>query len=1038
MKKSFLSAVAVLLLSSLFGGGRTLAPLTFPILVFGPDGHIETVTLSSTDGPAADSLHLKLHGLTYDGVDNSGDSKGRFRVNGGSWVEISNTTATCVRQYDRDIGCLTVVPVVEVRIPVTGVVTGSNTIEFQFNVDHTVTYASPGHGYRILDLAWIENDQTAQRDYTRVDDDPNSWSSAGDVADGKAFFADSVVVGDGIGSATTCASCHLQKGSEQKWKGVDLALFNYEPEVIRQVVLDRRTADSSETWMQTNADDVVAWVLSLRDSLDDSGWTTEFTSAGYDTGDLFRPWSLMYQGCPASIIKTDTMAVEFFSASGGVYTDWGYDCVLENDSDMKESMFADNSGKISAYSSGLHPDSLMNQREIGTPIQTPPWNQWLTRSDPYAIWDGASGRLDFDTAAGFENYWETTLPGLISASNYSSLATNIDNWWSAGNDFEDLNPYDPGNFNSSIASSDQSRLVRMQWQTTRMFELMFFDHLEDNVQDAYSGDANHPTPPLRGWYGDRARTMFDLAPHILAGGGRADIYGLDGTFRDRYNDTWPYELQCGILNLGSGNGAQFRPCDYKYTFGHINDMHNNTPSLETAYRFTKIYAAAMQSGSNNGASTDWMVRHVQISRVFQSIGGNKWAFNNLASPERENLIEAIIRAHMSFVKQYDSSDWPCGTNHERYECAGEVVTKGGTAGSGEFAGLPNDFDQMDAANSYYRALFIMEHMGIDATLIDTVARWIGEDMGWVVGGGDRALSTFYASGSAPSGSPSLTSPADAATEQSTEGSITWGSVADATSYDYQIDDDSDFSSPAQDGSTASLTAAYTLLYDTEYYWRVRGTNSFGDGPWSSTRTFTTESPAVVVSDKDYATGGSRSELSGTRMSLTGQGVLGTLAGNATLDGFLSYQDYGITDTMVVKLDSLSGTSTSIYKTFSLMALVDADSSAQFFSVELAKNRIRLVTRETADAQAVHRETHSTLPSDSDDICLRIVRSTTTFTGAWKEGGSCTTDSGWNTFSAGSRTLSEASGTIKGGLFVSGATSGGTATSIAYIKDWEIY
>lgn len=1035
MKKSVFTAVAAMLLLSIFGG-RPMATLNFPILVFGPDGYTTSVSLSATDGPAADSLQMKLHGLNYDGIDNSGDSKGRFRVNSGSWIEISNATATCVRQYDRDIGCLTVVPVPEIRIPVTGVVTGTNTIEFQFRADSTVAYSTEGHGYRILDLAWVENDGTLQRDYTRTDTDPSTWTSSGDVAAGRAFFADSVVTGKGMGSETTCSSCHLQKGSEQKWPGVDLALFNYEPEVIRQVVLDRREADSSETWMQTNADNVVAWVLSLRDSLDNAGgWTSEFSSAGYDNDDLFRPWSLLYQGCPASVIKTDTMALEFFAASGGKYTDWGYDCLVEDDGDMQESMFADY-GYITWKSKSLHPDSVSNHREIGTPIQTPPWNQWLTRDDPYAIWDGDSGRLDFDTAAGFEDYWETTIPATITAENWSQLATDIDNFWSEGNDFEDLNPYDTGNFNSSIVSSDRAKLIRMQWQTSRLFEFMFFDHVEDKVDDAYAGDPNHPTPYERGWFGDRARSMFDLAPHILAGGGKTDIYGADGSFRDRYNDTWPYELQCTILNTGSGNGAFFRPCDLKYTYGHINDMQKNTPGMRVGYRNARVYATAMQNGSNDGASTDWMVRHVQLSRIFNSIGGQKWPYNNMPTTERKNLIQALIRAHFSFVKQY-TTEWPCGTAIDQYECSGELVSKGSTISSGEFAGLPDGFDQNDAAQSTYRALFIMDYLGIDATLIDTVAHW-GDDMGWEPDTGELPWSNWFLSGSAPASSPSLASPSNGATDQAVESSISWASVADATEYDYQIDDDSDFSSPAESGTTSSLSASYTLLYETEYYWRVRATNSYGDGDWSSSWSFTTEEQDVVITDKDYASGGSRDEISGTRFSITGQGVLGTIAGNATLDGFLAYQDMGVSDTMVVKLDSLRGSSSSIYKTFSLIALADADSSEQFISVELAKNRVRLVSRETTGSQAVYRETHSTLPGDADDICFRIVRSTTSFTGAWKEGGSCTTDSGWLTFTAGTRTLSSATGTIKGGVFASGATSGGSETSKAYLKDWSVY
>jgi len=95
-------------------------------------------------------------------------------------------------------------------------------------------------------------------------------------------------------------------------------------------------------------------------------------------------------------------------------------------------------------------------------------------------------------------------------------------------------------------------------------------------------------------------------------------------------------------------------------------------------------------------------------------------------------------------------------------------------------------------------------------------------------------------GVTPPDVPTLSSPANNATDQPLSLNLVWNSVSDATSYDYQVSTVSDFSSLVKSGNTASTQVNISgLSNETTYYWRVRALNSGGSSAWSSYWTFTT-------------------------------------------------------------------------------------------------------------------------------------------------------------------------------------------------------
>lgn len=95
--------------------------------------------------------------------------------------------------------------------------------------------------------------------------------------------------------------------------------------------------------------------------------------------------------------------------------------------------------------------------------------------------------------------------------------------------------------------------------------------------------------------------------------------------------------------------------------------------------------------------------------------------------------------------------------------------------------------------------------------------------------------------------PALSSPADQATCQATDITFSWSTALYATSYNFQLDDDADFSSPVTNVDHASTSHSIVALSPgKKYYWRIRSYNPAGYGSYSATRSFTTSPGAPGI------------------------------------------------------------------------------------------------------------------------------------------------------------------------------------------------
>ncbi len=88
--------------------------------------------------------------------------------------------------------------------------------------------------------------------------------------------------------------------------------------------------------------------------------------------------------------------------------------------------------------------------------------------------------------------------------------------------------------------------------------------------------------------------------------------------------------------------------------------------------------------------------------------------------------------------------------------------------------------------------------------------------------------------------PSLTAPADGATDVASTADLTWAADINAAEYDVEIASDSGFTTIVESAtvSTNSYTAS-SLMSTTQYYWRVLHKNDCATGTYSAGRSFTT-------------------------------------------------------------------------------------------------------------------------------------------------------------------------------------------------------
>ena len=118
------------------------------------------------------------------------------------------------------------------------------------------------------------------------------------------------------------------------------------------------------------------------------------------------------------------------------------------------------------------------------------------------------------------------------------------------------------------------------------------------------------------------------------------------------------------------------------------------------------------------------------------------------------------------------------------------------------------------------------------------------------------------------GAPVLVAPADGSTSNTRTPLFDWNAASDATEYQLQVDNNSDFTSPVVDvTTTATDYTPIASLIDATYYWQVRGRNAASEcslyGAYSASRSFTVTGPPLAFNKLLPSNGGAGLSLNPT-------------------------------------------------------------------------------------------------------------------------------------------------------------------------------
>jgi hypothetical protein len=744
--------LAVLALTAAFKFSAPLSSDTvvLPVEVFPPDGasmHSERVAVEVSDPTGVDWLYVKGHALGYhksDYADQNGyDQKASFRINGGDWVPISNSTAECVypdRLYKIDsedtgttAGCIGgPLHTVRLEVPVSGtgaLTAGTNEIEFRFNGTDGF-----GSGYRILDFELRTSQGGANAiDGTQfVEADYDSWTApdGGDASNGGSLWRQRNFLKEGPGGdviVASCADCHARTGE-------DLKFYNYSNKSIQA-----RSRFHGLTDQQ--AKDVAAYIRQVDIDL----------PTGYTVADAGRPWNPPYQPGPNLAEKP----AELWAAGAGL--EWVLDDEQEvpgTDRDMATYMIPNGPSDLSV----VHPDSTLQAWKQPIAMQLPDWNNWLPDVHPFDVygqsaWEGTNlysvyrdeivnewddpSQLQADVDAAIND--AQTCSQYIQGAAETMRRFNIARWQS---EYESLSK-DPQYEGSPDPKIDE--LGAHQWMSVKLWEVHNQYDLQTVTRQMYTPNndcgrfwgGNH-----RSWLGNN-NSIYDVAPHKNS----KPEYPNSDTYADSrqnqfFTSAW-YELQL-ILGPNQGNNDHGNPFDWNYHAPHISS-HDRIYGHSQGLRQLRGQVVVQQQKSmyrttlNNEFDPGWNMHNMQPTRMFWS--QNDAPLESMNQATRRDVTEAIMRAWITYSDRIATSDWPRGENWG----SGELLPSSYTPTSGSTIG-----DAGSKADYIYRMMPKAQNLGVSADVIDEFARW-GESM-WPNGNWEQ----WFCSTCSPDATPSQT------------------------------------------------------------------------------------------------------------------------------------------------------------------------------------------------------------------------------------------------------------------------------------------
>ncbi len=819
--------------------------IQLPIEVFGAEGTTTAITFKidkAGDATAATDLWLQTHNVRY-------ADKASVKINGGAWVNLSNSTVKLsgtsaanrlnktVAAGDAYQGPVTegfggiggVLAVLKMKLPIAAntLKQGDNTITFRFNKSNGLSMGYRVIGMNLLNAAGVK----ILPDSTFVESDPASWqapkAAQADIDAGKNLWMTAQLKTNYLPGATNiiakCTDCHTATGR-------DLKYFGYSN---KSIVERSKFHGLSEL----QGEQIASYIRTL----------PNVKAVG-------RPWNPPYQPGPGLTSKPN----DEWAAGAGINN------VLDNDWDTIKAIFPNGVKRDAIMVGDSNKFKRFSTHDTPIAFQLPDWNHWLPEVHPY----DAFGKANADGTENFKMYKE------IRQSLQGKSTAQINDWFNnsfprqtnaapkgyfaftgfGGNHFpsEIADKGWVGTLNSDnrIPKSDTANAKKVYsaqlWKMVKHLEL----HEEfgltgmgrETSNVAWAGFDNKAALP-RMWVGAE-RAVFDVSPFLsyLMEGITGSSSGNNDFNYDYLSNAW-YQLQL-ILNAGQRTAGGHRAVDFGYAYGFLNGFDRLTNYSQSGRNTVWALIAMDESDTDKGPNIQdgWSLRRTDIGNPMGFVNDFQWSkvWMTQATAEAKQ-----VRNLVQQVQLEKSAVWlPI-----------QYFFKDINGNLSETGDASNRKDGIDDGANFMRPTYVLtgnnpegrnQAEGTHSSLINYKSRNIfpaALQNGWATwaqavwpGAANANVSKWQAVKIATQG----TAPAaPALSNGSAAGSVnvTWQPVVGATSYNVKRSDSASgpFLTVAYFRTGSSYTDTVPVAGRT-YYYRISSNNNDNESPDSSNQT----------------------------------------------------------------------------------------------------------------------------------------------------------------------------------------------------------
>ncbi len=723
---------------------KALAPVVLPIEVLGVAGTTQSVQVQVDNPTGVTHLYVRCNACGYHDSTLDKDStkvKATVRINGGTAINLKHYKEKTTVYGNTNIEIIGVEKdyggtgggfrTVRMKVPVTGLVAGVNTITFEHK-----TQGGASIGFRILDLNLLRNGVLTDKVLpasTFVQDNPANWTAprtasteidlgrtlwskknslydpAYDALDGQM---DKMGTFTGAISAS-CADCHAADGR-------DLAYFNFSNKSIIE-----RTYFHGLT--KADGERIASYIRTLP--------LTKVAAA--------RPWNPTYQPGPGM----DAKPVYEWSAGAGV------DAILDTDAEMSPKLFP-LGVSLAEVRKVVDRFNKLNMRELPISLPMPEWNQWLPLVHPDDAFNTSAVAVNSNeagTSVGKPYYTKLyeDAKTTTTADSVGRLTSKIKPWLQRAMDCSTNGPgngepwrglngnvlnaiklpkktFTSSNCSGTRTTADDINYERAKyglaaWISVKQWEIQHGKSREaqgnsqtvDVCSNTTTGQRCVKANETFGWVVNH-RNVFDRPPHFQSHNSRHFYWQnmLSGLVE---TNSW-YHLNM-ILNTGY---RQTMPTHFAYVYSHVELLQKES-GISQGYRFWAgmIKQRQLQTNGKYGIEEGLSLRTAQPYIYYGTRKGDPAPQSSVGQPLYWRLVEAMIENFVADANNGTAANWTNATGNETVQ----VLNSPSSAFTPIPAtGDPFLLDDWQGTNTY-RAIPKLREIGVESGPLSSLKAW---------------------------------------------------------------------------------------------------------------------------------------------------------------------------------------------------------------------------------------------------------------------------------------------------------------------------